>query len=78
MVYYQVPAALDGYQRNKRDCTTWITGELYTQKELEKLGVNPDKLRRVEASKRNTYYFFGGRFNSDLQQEGETHELRQK
>ena len=67
MIYYQVPAALDGYRRkhgHKTDCTTWINGELYTLKDLEKLGVNPDKLRRVEASKRNTYWFFGGRFNT--------------
>lgn len=64
MVYYQVPAALDGYRRNKRDCATWINGEIYTARELEKLGVNPEKLRRVEASKSKSYWFFGARFNS--------------
>ena len=73
MIYYKVPFALDGYRRRHGrpiDCTTWIYGELYTARELEKLGASPAKFERVNASKKQSYYFFGARFNSDLQKEG--------
>lgn len=69
MEYYKVPYALDGYRRrhgHPTDCTTWVYGELYTARELEKLNVNPAKLERVNASKKQSYWFFGARFNSQL------------
>ena len=69
MIYYQVPAALDGYRRrhgHPTDCTTWISGELYTANELAKLGADPSKFDRVEASRKKSHWFFGGRFNADI------------
>lgn len=81
MIYYRVKPQYDGYRRrhgHATDCTTLINGEIYTPAEVQRYGLDVDKLEQVNARKCKSYRFFGGRFNSDLQKEGETHDERQK
>ena len=60
MNYYKVPKQMDN--RRTANGTIFISGELLTKKQAEKMGANLDELQPVELSQRKTYWFFGARF----------------
>ena len=65
MVYYRVREQYDNFPKNPKvkDGNILIGGELYTEKEFEKLPfVYAEAFERVEIDKKNTYMFFGARF----------------
>jgi hypothetical protein len=67
MKYIKVSPELSGYRRNSKDSTTFVANELYTEKELVRIGVNVINrigLSPVEVSKARVYWFFGARFES--------------
>lgn len=59
--YYRVPASLDG-RRSKSHGFELIAGELLTEKECKKLGINTKILEQVKLGPKKTYWFFGARF----------------
>ena len=65
MIYYQVKRdtfnAITQARRTGRDATL-IQGELYTEKEREKMPVSADVFERVNIRKRDTFTMFGARF----------------
>ena len=65
MTYYRVRKEYDNFPRNPRmrDGSILIGGELYTEKELNKLpSIYAGAFERVEVPKSQTYWFFGARF----------------
>lgn len=65
MIYYRVRKEYDNFPRNPRihDVSILIGGELYTEKEFNKLPyVYAGAFERVEVPKSQTYWFFGTRF----------------
>lgn len=67
MVYYRVRKEYDNFPKNpkSRDGDILIGGELYTEKELNKLPlflVYAGAFERVEIPKSQIYWFFGARF----------------
>lgn len=65
MTYYRVRKEYDNLPRNPRmrDGNILIGGELYTEKELNKLPyIYAGAFDRVEVPKSQTYWFFGARF----------------
>lgn len=65
MTYYRVRKEYDNFPRNPRmrDGNILIGGELYTEKELNKLPyIYTGAFERVEVPKSQTYWFFGARF----------------
>ena len=65
MTYYRVREQYDNFPKNPkvRDGNILVGGELYTEKEFEKLPfVYAVAFERVEIDKKNTYMFFGARF----------------
>lgn len=61
--YYRVPASLDGRGVNdKGKFFELIAGELLTEKECKKLGINTKILEQVKLGPKKTYWFFGARF----------------
>lgn len=65
MTYYRVRKEYDNLPRNPRmrDGNILIGGELYTEKELNKLPyIYAGAFERVEVPKSQTYWFFGARF----------------
>ena len=65
MVYYRVREQYDNFPKNPkvRDGNILVGGELYTEKEFEKLPfVYAEAFERVEIDKKDTYFFFGARF----------------
>ena len=65
MVYYRVREQYDNFPKNPkvRDGNILVGGELYTEKEFNKLPfVCAGAFERVEIDKKNTYMFFGARF----------------
>ena len=62
MKYYQVKKEAD--QKRRKDGSIYISNELYTEKEAEKLNLNTDFMQLVNVNKNSTYFFFGARFES--------------
>ena len=65
MTYYRVRKEYDNFPRNPRmrDGNILIGGELYTEKELNKLPyIYAGAFESVEVPKSKTYWFFGARF----------------
>lgn len=65
MIYYRVREQYDNFPKNPkvRDGNILVSGELYTEKEFEKLPfVYAGAFERVEINKKDTYFFFGARF----------------
>ena len=65
MTYYRVREQYDNFPKNPkvRDGNILIGGELYTEKEFNKLPfVYAEAFERVEINKKDTYFFFGARF----------------
>lgn len=65
MVYYRVRKEYDNFPKNPkiRDCDILIGGELYTEKELNRLPfIYIKAFERIEIPKSQTYWFFGARF----------------
>lgn len=80
MEYYRVKKQFDGCTRTRgmQDGYYLVYGELFTEREVEHFCIDRKALERVDAGKNNSYWFFGSRFNSELQQDGTTHDERQK
>lgn len=67
MIYYRVRREYDNFPKDpiNRDGDILIGGELYTEKEFNKLHlylVNAGAFERVEIPKSQTYWCFGARF----------------
>ena len=65
MTYYRVREQYDNFPKNPkvRDGNILVGGELYTEKELNKLPyIYEGAFERVEINKNDTYFFFGARF----------------
>ena len=65
MTYYRVREQYDNFPKNPkvRDGNILVSGELYTEKEFEKLPfMYAGAFERVEINKKDTYYSFGARF----------------
>lgn len=65
MIYYRVREQYDNFPKNPkvRDGNILVGGELYTEKEFEKLPfVYAGAFERVEIDKKDAYFFFGARF----------------
>lgn len=65
MTYYRVREQYDNFPKNPkvRDGNILVGGELYTEKEFNKLPyVYAEAFERVEINKKDTYFFFGARF----------------
>lgn len=65
MVYYRVREQYDNFPKNPkvRDGNILVGGELYTEKEFNKLPfVYAGAFEKVEIDEKNTYMFFGARF----------------
>ena len=60
MKYYQVLPKYDNYRLPKM--FIYIKDELFTEKEVEKYGVNKKYCKEVEIQKNQTYWAFGARF----------------
>lgn len=63
MKFYKVKPEADNKRR--KDGGIHIANELYTEREMEKYGVNKFFTDIVEISMRRTYWFFGARFSID-------------
>jgi hypothetical protein len=64
MEYLRVKKSFDNYKR--ADGGIHVTNELYTKKEATKHGVNPNFCDRVEISRKKTFFFFGARFEKNI------------
>ena len=73
MEYYRVPKHLDQTRLYKENKTNHhktpngyflIANELLTEKECKKLNAPIHKLKKVNISKNNIYWFFGARFEN--------------
>lgn len=62
MIYYQVKKENDNKRHNCRTTDFYIGGELYTEREMEKLSLNKEYCDKIEISKRDTFFCFGARF----------------
>lgn len=60
-IYYRVPMSMDG-RRSRSHRFELVGGELLTEKECSKEGLNPERLEKVKTSSKKTYWFFGARF----------------
>ena len=63
MKYYKVKKEAD--QKRRKDGSIYISNELYTKKEAEKLNLNTDFMQLVNVNKNSTYFFFGARFQEE-------------
>lgn len=52
--------------KRKKIVTFLVATELFTAKECARLGINSDKLHRIELSPKKTYFCCGARFQSKL------------
>ena len=71
MTYYRVREQYDNFPKNPkvRDGNILVGGELYTEKEFNKLPyISAGAFERVEIDKKNTYMFFGARFEDTTRQ----------
>lgn len=64
MKYYKVKKEYDNTRKNNKDI--YIANELYTQKEVDRERLNTSYMDTVEINKNRTYFFFGARFECDL------------
>lgn len=65
MTYYRVREQYDNFPKNPKvkDGNILVGGELYTEKEFNKLPfVYAGAFERVEIDKKDTYFLFGARF----------------
>ena len=64
MVFYRVKEKFDRAYKNPKiyDGNIYVKNELYTEKEIEKQGLNKQYMEKINASKKNTYWFFSARF----------------
>ena len=65
MTYYRVREQYDNFPKNPkvRDGNILVGGELYTEKEFNKLPyIYAGAFEKVEIPKNDTYFFFGARF----------------
>ena len=65
MTYYRVREQYDNFPKDPkvRDGNILVGGELYTEKEFNKLPyVYAGAFEKVEIPKKATYFFFGARF----------------
>ena len=60
MTYFKVKPGFDQFPR--KDGSILIAHELYTTREMERYGINPNACEEVQISKRKVYFFFGARF----------------
>lgn len=60
MTYLKIKPKYEGVRR--KDNSTLVANELYTQKEFEKYSVKPFMADTVEVKKNRTIYIFGARF----------------
>ena len=68
MIYYRVRKEYDNFPKNPkvRDGNILIGGELYTEKEFNKLHfVYAAAFERVDIPKNHTYWCFGARFEEE-------------
>ena len=63
MLYYKVKKEAD--QKRRKGGSIYISEELYTKKEAEKLQLNTNFMNLVNVNKNSTYFFFGARFEYD-------------
>ena len=71
MIYYRVREQYDNFPKNPkvRDGNILVGGELYTEKEFNKLPyIYAEAFEKVEIDKKDTYMFFGARFEDDTRQ----------
>ena len=71
MTYYRVREQYDNFPKNPKvkDGNILVGGELYTEKEFNKLPyVYACAFEKVEIDKKNTYMFFGARFEDTTRQ----------
>ena len=71
MTYYRVREQYDNFPKNPkvRDGNILVGGELYTEKEFNKLPyIYAGAFERVEIDTKHTYMFFGARFEDDTRQ----------
>ena len=66
MKYYKVKPQYDGKYKNPRvhDDNIYIANELYTEREVQKQNLNRTFLEEKEIYPKNTYWFFGARFEN--------------
>ena len=66
MKYYKVNPRYDGKNRNPHvnDDSIYIANELYTLREVQKLKLNLTFMEEKEIYPKNTYRFFGARFEN--------------
>ena len=64
MKYYKVKKEAD--QKRRKDGSIYIANELYTKKEAEKLNLNTDFMQLINVNKNSTYFFFGARFQEEV------------
>lgn len=65
MTYYRVREQYDNFPKNPKvkDGNILVGGELYTEKELNKLPyIYAGAFEKVEIDEKDTYFFFGARF----------------
>lgn len=60
MIYYQVLPQYDNFALPKR--YIYVRNELFTPAEVKKYNVDTNKCRKIECSRKKTYFFFGARF----------------
>ena len=71
MTYYRVREQYDNFPKNPkvRDGNILVGGELYTEKEFNKLPyIYVGASEKVQIDKKNTYMFFGARFEDTTRQ----------
>ena len=71
MTYYRVREQYDTFPKNPKvkDGNILVGGELYTEKEFNKLPyIYAGAFEKVEIDKKNTYMFFGARFEDTTRQ----------
>ena len=65
MTYYKVKPKYDNYRKGRKSSDIYVADELYTEKEVEKLNLNPAFMDVVTVSRKQTYWLFGARFCID-------------
>ena len=63
MKYFKVKKQYDNYGRS--DGSILVQNELYTEKEVKRFGIMPNRLEEVDVKKNQTYFMFGARFCKD-------------
>lgn len=72
MKYYRVKKEYDNVKRYRVKNGKhyyegiYVGGELYTEKEVERMNLNKEYMEVVEAPRNCSYWFFGARFNTKV------------